>query len=300
MANDCLVTKLKSNVDNPNLNVLGEFNIIVNETSTERFLNVEAGKKTVRQGNLYFSSTAGGASIGTESDRNLIYVSAGSGKIGIKKYGIFSFNAEKDSFVTDIADFKYSSALKSIEGTFSGILNYYFPNVFNKIRLKGTHSTCQIDLEFLKNCALETITGSVFHGDATLILGKESLKVVEIENCPIEGTVTQFSENITTLNLAGTDVAGNISAMAQAYKAGYYAVGNNMSGTVESFVEALYGTKESNFTLYIPNSNKNLITLNGNVVKILAYSIKPENGSLNLYQSGTLVASYNGTTWTYA
>ena len=129
-------------------------------------------------------------------------------------------------------------------------------------------------------------------------------------NKGVYGNITnimQYLPSLTTLSLYDTSITCNIEELAQVLpttvKTLFIGLGTTLSGSVEAFCETMlsrYGGVSHNLTFGVGGT---AVTLHGvAITDTLDFKVEFGSGSITIKYniSGDTIATYNGSTWTYA
>lgn len=312
---NCLVTKLKSAVSDPNNELLkvGElrFKILNADVYDTELYSSVAQTISLVNNNGVFKRSSG--NIGTTmSINNTTYgfgVSVAAGEISVpNKYVLNCINGGH-LFKTNINDLSFCSNLTDVIGRISGNLE--------KIKdIEGLHiSTIDVpedtedelygNIDVLTKCNILTlryyshVTGtlSAFANNTSftrLILeftplitpninylancsNISRIDISHVGNC--SGSVNNLGKlvNMTSFRLNGTGVSG-------------------LEGSLEGMLEAMWANNRRSGTLNIANFNSNIKFNNNNLGSYVA-TFNSDN--IVVTSDGTTVGIYNGTNWTY-
>ena len=219
MANDCLVTKLKAVVDNPNLEVLGTITV-------SRF------------GNTAQTTTAFKA-----SERINLEVLEGSPLFGdatscfISTSGMINSLGEGTAFKSNYADpfkLRISDRYKLTE----------ISNNFIKIDLDDLRYTSitKIDSQFVNNIYYSKgENGFISASELYNILPSLTYLAITVYKGSVDELLTYYKNQLTTLNLANCDVSGGFARLGlfpnvTNYVGSTMGSNNYISGSIEDFV----------------------------------------------------------------
>lgn len=199
MANNCLVTKLKSAVQNDSLVKLGELPITITGNSDSfRFFNIKPSKALdlYLTGGAYFTDRNGSGNDGTEktiqpssSDESFTFQFGvhGNGVLHIKdKYSLIVLRTGSGDIGFDLDLLGYSYELKEISTINSGTVigSVGSMNVLSSLKTLSLQSS-NITGTFadIKDLALENFGSSTIEGSMADMTGsKSTLKAISIKN----------------------------------------------------------------------------------------------------------------------
>lgn len=296
MANNCLVTKLKAVVNNDELRKIGEFRVEIkavtspdatNRGFTIRYL-MEAGDQvlTLKGTNAYFTDSTLTQNLGTsltvhpnvDTD---VFVSNADAVISIpNKYNISKFNAygsswDRPNLIFDVDElsespiryFLWQGAL-GVYGNVDGLFNngcIIQANLQNNLKVSGnienwgnTITSVRVSSPLITgNIAQSPVFSSIF----------ESLLIV---GCNVEGSIEALSvlPALYSWTVDNTQITGDIG-LAQFYKntvlRGNVTLGNNVTGSIETFAQNLYAAGNRQATINLATTDN--MTYNGQPAK---------------------------------
>ena len=296
MANNCLVTKLKGVVDNDDLQRLGEFSYFVEN----------AGNYEIWFGMLQRAEIVGDAYFCSNSDYNdNIGKTTTTTTLFIKANGEFKLNIKDD--------YKLSGCSGNINHTIAdfSFLNYRTINTQYFMQYIDSKSTGT----FRNNDTFKNITGPIaFAANDDDVSSK------------VTGNISVFhnTNNVTQLKIQKNNFYGNISSISDMTSIGImYLYGNkDIEGDTISFANMInltalligetniHGAEEELFVSLLNNGKTGELwfasseynTLKGISPIVSHQNVVFSNGTITIsdrYGSLGVLATYNGTSWTY-
>lgn len=299
MANNCLVTKLKSSVNNESLLTLGKIIVDVlqvdNMPVSDRSLSLTGtGTITLKviSGSIYFTDSTGSQNQGTtKTGNNTIgcYVSNGNGKIEISsKYDVNVLGSSSslyEYFSINCAQFDYLNA------------NHDNENVSIKLPAKASGdiglmyniNLKSLDVQYSKN-----VYGNIHcksYGSGGMLFINNSAAGIDFSNEDVDFAEIQVQNNKNVTGTLADCVSLNLTRLS--------AYNSTLTGSVEDFFKRFWtlGKRSGdNVTLiaYLPQTFKG-----NNIIVNTTYVGEFTNAGIVLTVGGSQVASYNGTSWTY-
>lgn len=286
---NCYVTKLNSVVDNDNLEKFDTIKIAVSQQE----LNASGQQqciiiRTITGGaiTLYVESNSNGyfvednyADLSDPSKhKKTIDISSTSNKyiwIANDNYNLYINGKSKLTKISCRGPYGYYSLLSGFDESLMGCNNL---NVFDIAGRRDNFDTSVLP-DNIKSVNLDYAQISLNISDFSRLSNLENLS---LQQSYINGQITDIANliNLTSLNIAGPHT--------------------HVTGSIEGFVEALISNGKTSGTLtFNQRDSTGLITLN-NIAGIASLSITISGITASVSQDGNIVASYDGSTWTYA
>lgn len=291
--NNCLVTKLKSVVDNDNLRTLNSFIIEVSANTNANFSMVNPGSQgdviTARIiGNGHFSNS----SYTTDEGKKITFTQpAGTSAFNcyIVSTGICSIEISGIPYSHVVRDIFYAN---NTYGNINDFVKYW--SVRNIISSYAVADSMNLDFSEIANpSVIKKISigrvGANISGDINVLSTATDLEELDIwgDNAAYTGNLS-FMNNctkITTLNIGG-QITGTAEGVLESWA---------NSGVVRNIKFNIADTKA---TL----NGKRMVNISGRA-KDAGFAVITSSTDIKLYKdsaSGLLLASYNGSTWTYS
>ena len=232
---NCLITKLKGNVDNDSLPKFGKIEVPISVNNSNEFVHLlrlsdtmakkEFECEIIGEGNFIGGSFPNGENLGKSvtlsSSLQQVYVSNGEFKLIIGNiYNINKITGVLYRFA-DFNMFKYSD-IYSISNEFTTAK----PGIGGKI-------IAWQNLTFVYTSDADKITGNVSE------LANCPLNALMITGTGITSNVSDLSQLTTLTNLQVTSTGGELSDLGTLTNLSQLTVMGHLSGSVESFVQAL-------------------------------------------------------------
>ena len=294
MTNVCLITKLKSTVENSSLIGLGELEFIVVRSSSLNYRNFNSSTiKALDSG--YFKATVAGTVVGTNLDEVSIpanswtvieFPSNMTFRVRVSnKYSIETWSPQ-ERISMDISQLEYSTMTTSF-GCYNGRNTGNISSISgmtNMTRLEAQASDVTGSIDSLS--ALTSLN-TVYLNQTSLTGDVANLNCLNIENLNVRDTAISGSlssiarlTNLKALVVDNPYITGNISSLGVLIKlTGTLYLGSKCEGTIESMADGMIAAGRTSGTLIV-SCYPNKVTYNGNGVSKVTITFS--SGSYNV------------------
>lgn len=298
MANDCLVTKLKSVVDNDNLSYLGAIMCTINEeenpTPSNRRITVRADGGDVEleiiEGQAHFTNSSGSSDLGKSSTivaggSQYLYLSNHAGKLLIKnKYHISEIQTPQAGTVLSINTKQLENIGASVGYLYLSIQGGKMVGNLSDFKTSARLTT----LDFSYTSSLSGGLNEDLEVVNTLRLGNTSTA--------IDGKKMNIIPH--TITLQHSSALGEVTDFVDKDSVDVRIQGTRITGSAESGFEKIWseGKRTGSMILQVgePQTWKGSVS-SGNVLN----ATFDEYGITITNSSNVTVATYNGSSWTY-
>jgi hypothetical protein len=298
MVNECLVTKLKSVVNNDSLEILGtiELDVIpMTITSGEQQQKMSIGTQegevvvTVSDGGYYATTLAG---LDVEGSRLTSYTVPAS-ETGYA-YPLYFKN---DSYKIRIKS-KYKVYRIALPDATSGhIININVDKIhdcYDLVSLKSNTSKMYGDIAILASCPISTFAAYGCAGLYGDIKNLNQAKSLNIYGTGISGNIADLNSSIVEFEGSRcSGITGNINVFKNATVA--RVAQTNISGSIQSLVETAWEGGRRNGTLTVNIADSQIQSMSGVVTNTPIIITFTETSATVKNQGGEVKHTYNGT-----
>lgn len=283
---NCLITKLKESVNNPDLLKLGEIRLTAMQFMIVTNTNTVQTANNITQGNSYSTNTGYVPVYKTVSIGDVISLP--------NKYELKAIMGVSGLTIDDMA---LSPSIKLATVTAGDVSKINMP-VIQLLLL----SECYGNLDAINKTELLEISADA---DAELFGTVSSFVNATIKTLTVpqlSGTATDFVSGISLDRFsAGPGVTGDIAAFGSLTNTNEMTFNaSKCTGSIESLVEALWSNnKRAGHVIGVHNNG--IVTYRNLIMPLNLTMLFSENGVSLCFNGDTsyVAATYNGTTWTY-
>lgn len=281
---NCLVTKLKGTVNNPDLLKLGEIRFkALKPYANGSYLTIGAGSAPILCTYLVGSDREGNTerTIGAGTSSNLTALDAGA-VVSMEKYGITKIACNAFEIDFDSLEFSDMSAMSgtvvfvgdcNLSGDMGNIVRDTNKTNITKIQIEADNkSTIKFSklgqlTAMTQFIALRTVFDGVNLADFSTLTALTLINIQgTIGSTGIEGSINSLAglTSLTTVHLVRSKINGNISALGALINCGIFDFVEcaNLTGTLESLIDALRTAGRTGQTIF--NFSGTNVTYQGN------------------------------------
>lgn len=241
MSNTCLITKLKSSVDNEDLNYFGGFKMTVETDSNNEinFAGLNVKVKILSNDCTIVSCDTGGTIIDEKT-------------ITLGSNNLFKFKVSRSGLVDIVIIGKYGLRV------LGGVYDIIEPDGIDGLKYSN-------DLKVL-NCVGTTKQSLIFGGSISAFKNSK-MEIINFFMCKnVKGSFSDLPKTIKIASIAGSGIGGNIEDLGDLINLETVNIGGNASpvtGTIEGMVERFRANGITEKSLPLGWLNNCTVTFNG-------------------------------------